>query len=64
VEEAEEELNNEEEYLDSFEQDDEYVMQGAEPGQEGVSVWDLLGEGFLKDALKLGLSLYDYCTAG
>jgi len=36
-------------------------MLGAEPGQ-GVSVWDLLGEGFLKEALKLGLSLYYYCT--
>ena len=36
--EEEEELSNEEEYLDGFEQDDEYVMLGAEPGQEGVSV--------------------------
>ena len=51
----EEELSNEEEYLDGLEQDDEYVMLGAEPGQ-GVSVWDLLGEGFLKEASKLGLS--------
>jgi len=57
-EEEEEELSDEEEYSDSFEQDDEYVMLGAEPGQEGVSVWDLLGEGFLKEASKLGLSLY------
>ena len=61
-EEEEEELSNKEDYSDSFEQDDEYVMLGAEPGQEGVSVWDLLGEGFLKEALKLGLSLYYYCT--
>ena len=56
--EEEEELSDEEEYSDGFEQDDEYVMLGAEPGQEGVSVWDLLGEGFLKEASKLGLPLY------
>jgi hypothetical protein len=52
------EQDDEEGYLDSFEQDNEYAMLGAEPGQEGVSVWDLLGEGFLKEASKLGLSLY------
>jgi hypothetical protein len=52
------EQDDEEEYLDSFEQDNEYAMLGVEPGQEGVSVWDLLGEGFLKEASKLGLSLY------
>ena len=38
-------------------------MMGAEPEQEGVSVWDLMGEGFLIEASKLGLSLYYYCTA-
>ena len=26
----------------------------AEPGQEGISVWDLLGEGFFKEAADLG----------
>jgi hypothetical protein len=57
-EEEEQELGDEEEYPDSFEQDDEYMMLDAEPGQEGVSVWDLMGEGFLKEASKLGLSLY------
>jgi hypothetical protein len=56
-EEEEEELSDEEDDSDSFEQENEYVMLGAEPGQEGVSVWDLLGEGFLKEASKLGLSL-------
>jgi hypothetical protein len=62
-EEEEQKLGNEEQYPDSFEQDDEYVMLDAEPGQEGVSVWDLMGEGFLKEASKLGLSLYllPYC---
>jgi hypothetical protein len=57
-EEGEQELSDEEEHLNSFEQDNEYAMLDAEPGQEGVSVWDLLGEGFLKEASKLGLSLY------
>jgi hypothetical protein len=56
--EEEQEPSDEEDYPDSFEQDDEYVVLSAEPGQEGVSVWDLLGEGFLKEASKLGLSLY------
>jgi hypothetical protein len=34
----------------------EYEMPSAEPGQEGVSVWDLLGESFLKEASRLGES--------
>src|ERR1700678_2087899 len=62
--EEEEQLSDEEDYLGSLEQDDEYARLGAEPGQEGVSVWDLLGEGFLQEASKLGLSLYYYFTAG
>jgi hypothetical protein len=34
-----------------FQEDEgEYEMPSAEPGQEGVSVWDLLGESFLKEA--------------
>jgi hypothetical protein len=56
------EQDNEEEYLDSFEQDNEYAMLGAEPGQEGVSVWDLLGKGFLKEASSLYLLLYCWLT--
>jgi hypothetical protein len=31
----------------------EYEMPSAEPGQEGVSVWDLLCESFLKEASQL-----------
>ena len=62
-EQEEEQLSNEEDHLDSLELDDEYVMLGAEPGQEGVSVWDLVGKGFLQEASKLGLSLYYYYTA-
>ena len=57
-EEEEEKFSDDEEYSDGFKQDDECVMPGAEPEQEGASVWDLLGKGFLKEALKLGLSLY------
>jgi hypothetical protein len=38
---------------DLQEDDEEYAM----PGQEGVSVWDLLGESFLKEASQLGASL-------
>ena len=40
-----------------FQEDEgEYNMPSAEPGQEGVSVWDLLGESFLKEASRLGES--------
>ena len=41
-------------FIDSnkdFQEDEgEFEMQGAEPGQEGVSLWDLLSESFLKEA--------------
>jgi hypothetical protein len=40
-----------------FQEDEgEYEMPSAEPGEEGVSVWDLLREGFLKEASRLGES--------
>jgi len=39
----------------------EYEKPGAEPGQEEVSVGDLLGEGFLKEASQLGVST-SICT--
>ena len=35
-------------------------MPFAEPGQEGISVWDLLGEGFLKEVADLGKYLITY----
>jgi hypothetical protein len=41
---------------DFQEDEEEYAMPSAEPGQEGVSVWDLLGDGFLKEASQLGAS--------
>ena len=34
--------------------EDEEDMPFAEPGQEGVSVWDLVGGGFLKEVADLG----------
>ena len=45
---------------DFQEDEDEYEMPGAELGQEGVSVWDLLGES-LKKASQLGVST-SICT--
>jgi hypothetical protein len=61
-EESEEEaegVTDGEEYLngeDDFQEEEEDATPGAEPGQEGISVWDLLGESFLKEASKLGQS--------
>ena len=40
---------------------DEYEMPGAELEQEGVSVWDLLSESFLKKVSRLGVST-SICT--
>jgi hypothetical protein len=40
---------------DDDELEDEEDMPFAEPGQEGISVWDLLGEGFWKEVAELGL---------
>ena len=37
--------------VDELEDED---MPFAEPGQEGISVWDLLGDGFLKEVADLG----------
>jgi hypothetical protein len=52
VVEDEEPLSDEEE--DLWEED---MALSAEPGQEGISLWDLLGEGFLVKAAKLGVSV-------
>ena len=32
----------------------------AGPGQEGISLWDSLGDGFLRDVSQLGMSFW-YC---
>jgi hypothetical protein len=50
-----EDFNSNEDFYEDKDED-EYEMPGAEPGQEGVSVWDLLGESFLKKASRLGVS--------
>src|SRR6202012_3103885 len=58
---------------DSDEDEGEQVVQEAlevptaQPGQEGLSVWDLECEGFLREAMELGkavflCSLYDYSS--
>ena len=36
-------------------EDADDVMATAEPGQEGISVWDLLGEGFLHEVSQIGM---------
>jgi hypothetical protein len=42
---------------EEFQEDDyDYETPCAELGQEGVSVWDLLGESFLREASQLGVS--------
>ena len=50
-------MEDEEEHGDD-ELEDEEDMPVAEPGQEGVSVWDLLGEGFLIEAADLDKYIY------
>jgi hypothetical protein len=48
-----EDSNSEEDFQ---EDEGEYETPGAEPGQEGVSAQDLLGESFLNEASRLGVS--------
>jgi hypothetical protein len=40
------------------EEDDDELFAGS--GQEGISLWDSLGEGFLKEASQLGMSFWYY----
>ena len=58
---TEENLNMEDEEdgtgCDHDEPEDEEDMPFAEPGQEGISVWDLLGEGFMKEVAEIGWRL-------
>jgi hypothetical protein len=55
-EDEEEDLNmeDEEDGMGLDDSEDEEDMPFAEPGQEGISVWDLLGDGFLKEVAELG----------
>jgi hypothetical protein len=67
-EEEEEDIEDDEPYddfdvasdegLEGSEDDDDRLF--AEPGQEGISLWDSLGEGFLREASQLGM-LFWYC---
>jgi hypothetical protein len=54
-EEEEEEENMEDEPISNFddEDDDDELFSG--PGQEGISLWDSLGEGFLREVSQLGM---------
>jgi hypothetical protein len=45
--------------LDGYDDDDDELFAG--PGLEGISLWDSLGEGFLKEASQLGMSFQYYC---
>ena len=36
-------------------QDEDNVMAIAEPGQEGISVWDILCESFLQEVSQIGM---------
>ena len=40
---------------EEFWEDEDDVMAIAEPGQEGISVWDILGESFLQEVSKIGM---------
>ena len=44
--------------LEGYDDDDDAPF--AEPGEEGISPWDILGEGFLREASQLGM-LFWYC---
>ena len=43
--------------LEGYEDDDGMF---AGPGQEGISLWDSLGEGFLREASQLGMLYHDF----
>lgn len=67
VESDEEEQDiQEDEAVSDFDVDDDEGLEGddddeliAGQGQEGISPWDILGEGFLKEASQLGI--YSFC---
>jgi len=44
--------------LEGYEDDDDEMFAG--PGQEGISLWDSLGEGFLREASQLGMLFWYY----
>ena len=44
--------------LEGSEDDDDELLAG--PGQEGILLWDSLGEGFLIEASQIGMSFWYY----
>jgi hypothetical protein len=49
-------------YVDEeFWDDEDDVMAIAEPGQEGISVWDILGESFLQEVSQIGMFFVELC---
>jgi len=62
-EEEEEDLDMEDEPISDFdiasdEEDDDEMFAG--PGQEGISLWDSLGEGFLREVSQLGMLFWSH----
>ena len=49
-------LNASVNFVNDREESDEEEELFAGPGQEGISLWDSLGEGFLREASQLGMS--------
>ena len=59
----EDEYKEDGESVSNFDADGDEGLEGddelaAPQGQEGISLWDILGEGFLKEASQLGI----YCS--
>jgi hypothetical protein len=51
--EDDEPISDSDEGLEGYEEDDDQLFAGS--GQEGISLWDSLGEGFLREASQLGM---------
>ena len=53
--EEEEEEDMEDEPISDFDDEDDNNELFSGPGQEGISPWDSLGEGFLREVSQLGM---------
>jgi hypothetical protein len=51
--EDDEPISDSDEGLEGYDEDDDDLFAG--PGEEGISLWDSLGEGFLREASQLGM---------
>jgi hypothetical protein len=54
-EEEDEEEDMEDEPISDFDNEDNDDELFSGPGQEGISLWDSLGEGFLREVSQLGM---------